>query len=217
MLNYNEILSKKFIVYEGAPYEVLDAHIFRMQQRKPVNQTKLKNLFTGKVTEITFHQADKVEEADIHTREIKYLYTTKGQFWFCEANNPAKRFSFDEVIVGVGGRFLRPNSMVDALTWKDGSEDEEEATPHETKFSSGVARSAKGGFRGKLIGIRLPIKVELKVTEAPPAIKGDTAKGGSKVIILETGATINAPMFIGEGDVVRINTETGEYVERANT
>jgi len=89
---------------------------------------------------------------------------------------------------------LKPNSLVDALTWKEGMEDEGE---------------------GKLIGIRLPIKVELKVIEAPPAIKGDTAKGGNKVITLETGATINAPMFIGEGDVVRINTETGEYVERA--
>ena len=193
MLSYNEILSKKFIVYEGQPFEVLDAHIFRMQQRKPVNQTKLKNLFTGKVTEVTFHQADKVDEADISTREIKHLYTNKGQFWFSEANDPSKRFSFTEDVVGEGGRFLKPNSLIDALTWHEpGSEGE-----------------------GKLIGIRLPIKVELKVTEAPPAIKGDTAKGGNKVITLETGATISAPMFVGEGDVVRVNTETGEYVERA--
>jgi elongation factor P len=189
------MLPKKVIVMDGAPYEVLDAHIFRMQQRKPVNQTKLRNLFTGKVTEITFHQADKVSEAEINTREIKYLYTNKGQFWFCEVKDPSKRFSFEEEIVGSGGRFLKPNSLVDALTWKEGIEDEGE---------------------GKLIGIRLPIKVELKVTEAPPAIKGDTAKGGNKVITLETGATLNAPMFISEGDIVRINTVTGEYVERAN-
>lgn len=194
MLNYNEILSKKFIVYEGAPFEVLDAHIFRMQQRKPVNQTKLKNLFTGKVTEVTFHQADKVDEADINSREIKYLYNAKGQFWFCEANDPSKRFSFASGIVGAGGRFLKPNSLVDALTWKEGIENE---------------------GNGKLIGIRLPIKVELKVTEAPPAVKGDTAKGGGKTITLETGTTVTAPMFVSEGDVVRINTETGEYVERA--
>ncbi len=186
MLDYNEILSKKFIVYEGAPYEVLDAHIFRMQQRKPVNQTKLKNLFTGKVTEVTFHQADKVDEADLNSREIKYLYTNKGQFWFCEANDPAKRFALPEAVVGTGGRFLKQNSLVSALTWNE-----------------------------KLIALRLPIKVDLTVTEAPPAVKGDTAKGGDKVITLETGATLSAPMFIKEGDVVRINTETGEYVERA--
>ena len=193
MLNYNEILSKRFIVYEGAPYEVLDAHIFRMQQRKPVNQTKLKNLFTGKVTEITFHQADKVPEAEINTREIKYLYTNKSQFWFCEVNDPSKRFALSEEVVGIGGRFLKTNSLIDVLMWLPPGEEGE----------------------GKMIGVRLPIKVELKVTDAPPAIKGDTAKGGTKVITLETGATINAPMFICDGDVVRVNTETGEYAERA--
>lgn len=186
MLAYNEILSKKHIVYEGAPYEVLDAHIFRMQQRKPVNQTKLKNLFTGKVTEVTFHQADKVNEAEMSSREIKYLYTNKGQFWFCEATDPSTRFQLADEVVGSGGRFLKPNSLIGALSWNE-----------------------------KLIGLKLPIKVDLKVIEAPPAVKGDTAKGGGKVITLETGATLNAPMFIGEGDIVRINTETGEYVERA--
>ena len=187
MLTYNEILSKKYIVYEGQPFEVLDARIFRMQQRKPVNQTKLKNLFTGKVTEVTFHQADKVDEADINSREIKYLYTNRGEYWFCEVADPSKRFAPKEDVVGAGGRFLKPNSLIEVLTWND-----------------------------RMIGLKLPIKVELKVTEAPPAIKGDTAKGGTKVITLETGATVNAPMFISEGDVVRINTDTGEYVERAN-
>ena len=195
MLNYNEILSKKFIVYEGAPYEVLDAHIFRMQQRKPVNQTKLKNLFTGKVTEVTFHQADKVDEAEIDTREIKYLFTNRGEQWFCEADNPAKRFALSEEVVGKGGKFLKQNSLVQVLTWKD--PDHEDMEP-------------------KMIGLRLPIKVDLKVTEAPPAVKGDTAKGGGKTVTLETGATITAPLFISEGEIVRVNTETGDYVERAN-
>ena len=69
-------------------------------------------------------------------------------------------------------------------------------------------------FNGKLIRVKLPIKVELKVTEAPPDIRGNTAQGGSKVVELETGASINVPMFVKQGDVIRINTETGEYVER---
>ena len=69
-------------------------------------------------------------------------------------------------------------------------------------------------FNEKIIGLKLPVKVELKVTEAHPAVKGDTAKGGNKIITLETGATLNVPMFINEGDVLRINTETGEYTER---
>ncbi|MDO8648152.1 MAG: elongation factor P [Candidatus Peregrinibacteria bacterium] len=186
MLEYNEITSKRFIVYEGAPFEVLDARIFRMQQRKPVNQTKLRNLITGKVTEVTFHQADKVDEAEIDKREIKYLYNNRGQWWFCEASDPSKRFMLPSEVVGDGGRFLKANSLVEVLSWD-----------------------------GKLITLKLPIKVDLKVTEAPPAVRGDTSKGGSKQIVLETGATINAPLFINEGEIVRINTETGDYVERA--
>ncbi len=186
MLNYNEVTSKKMIVYEGAPYEVLDAHIFRMQQRKPVNQTKLKNLITGKVTEITFHQQDKLEEADLQKREVKYLYNSRGEWWFCEANDPAKRFKIESAMFGEGGKFLKPNSLVELLV-----------------------------FNEQTIGVKLPIKVDLKVVEAPPAVKGDTAKGGSKQVKLETGAMVNAPLFINEGEVIRINTESGEYVERA--
>ena len=188
MLEYNEILGKKFIVYEGQPYEVLNAHIFRMQQRKPVNQVKMRNLMTGKINEVTFHQADKVEEAEIDSREIKYLYNNRGQFWFCEAADQSKRFALEESVVGDGGKFIKQNSIVVVLSWN-----------------------------GKLVTLKLPIKVDLKVTEAPPAVRGDTSKGGTKQIVLETGAVINAPLFIAEGETVRINTTTGEYVERANT
>ncbi len=186
MLAYNEVLQRKFIIYEGQPYEVLDAHIFRMQQRKPVNQTKLKNLITGKVTEVTFHQQDKLEEADLTTKEVKYLYTNKGEFWFCDVKDPSKRFKLEAALLGDGMKFIKTNSMLDALV-----------------------------FEEQIIGIKLPIKVELKVTEAPPAVKGDTAKGGNKQATLETGAVLNVPLFVTEGDTLIINTETGEYVERA--
>lgn len=185
MLAYNEVTSKKYIVLENEPWEVLDAHIFRMQQRKPVNQTKLRNLITGKVAEHTFQPQDKVDEAEIDTRELKYLYNNRGQFWFAEAKDPAKRFSMTEESVGPQGKFLKPNSIVQIMT-----------------------------FNERFVGLNLPIKVELKVTEAPPAIRGDTAKGGMKQITLETGAVINAPIFIKEGEIIRVNTETGEYVER---
>ena len=187
MLAYNEILSKKYIILDGAPYEVLDAHIFRMQQRKPVNQTKLKNLITGKVTEYTFHQQDKMEEADLVKKEVKYLYTNKGEYWFAEPSDPSKRFKLDAGMIGEAGRFLKANSIVETVV-----------------------------FNEQTIGVRLPIKVELKVTEAPPAVKGDTSKGGTKQVTLENGAVINAPLFITEGEVIRINTETGDYVERVS-
>lgn len=185
MLEYNEITVRKYIIYENEPYEVLDSHVFRKQQRKPVNATKLRNLITGGIKEISFHQSEKVEEAEIDKKEIKYLYTNRGEYWFCEANDPSKRFKLEEAILGSRIKFLKPNTIVNALM-----------------------------FGEKMIGVDMPIKVDLKVVEAPPAVKGDTAKGGNKQVKLETGAYINAPIFINEGEVIRINTETGEYVER---
>jgi len=185
MLNYNEVVQKKFIILDGAPYEVLTSHVFRKQQRKPVNQTKLKNLITGKVTEYSFHQAETIEEAEIDERAIKFLYQNRGEFWFCEANDPSVRFSLPEDVIGDAGRFLKANTMVEARI-----------------------------FDEKIIGVKLPIKMDLMVKEAPPSTKGNTAQGGNKQVMLETGASLNVPLFINEGDVIRINTETGEYVER---
>lgn len=185
LLEYNEIRPKKYIVFEGEPYEVLDSHVFRKQQRKPVNATKLRNLITGRVTEHSFHQSDKVEEAEIQSRKVKYLYTNRGEFWFCEENDPSKRFQLDAEHVGESIKFVKANSLIEVMN-----------------------------FGETVLGVRLPIKVELKVKEAAPAVKGNTVQGGVKQVVLETGTTINTPMFINEGDIIRINTETGEYVER---
>src|SRR3989304_7161545 len=94
VLSYNEILPKCIINYNNEPYEVLSAHIFRMQQRKPVNQTKLRQLVGGKVVEISFHQNETVTEADVSTMQAQYLYTNKGESWFAEAGDPRKHFCF---------------------------------------------------------------------------------------------------------------------------
>lgn len=185
MLEYNEIKEGKVIIMDGEPWEVLSSHVFRKQQRKPVNATKLKNMISGRVTEQSFHVSEKAEEAEIEAKDIKYIYTNKGEKWFCEANDPSKRFSLSEAQVGPGGRFLKQNSTVQAIVYDE-----------------------------KIIGVKLPIKVELKVTEAHPAVKGNTAQGGTKAVKLETGAEIQVPMFVKEGDVLRINTETGQYTER---
>ncbi len=187
LLEYNEVTEKKFIVLEGAPYEVITSHVFRKQQRKPVNATKLKNLMTGKVTEYSFHQSEKIEEAEIEEKEVKFLYTNRGEWWFADPENPADRFKVPEEVVGPAGKFLKANTIVGQYSFKE-----------------------------QPMGFRMPITVDLKVTDAPPAVKGDTVTGGSKTITLETGATINAPLFVNEGDVIRVNTETGEYRERVN-
>lgn len=189
MLEYNEITPKKYIVIDEEPYEVLSSHVFRKQMRKPVNQTKLKSLLSGKVVERSFGQSEKADEADIDTRNIKYLYENRGEYWFCEENDPSKRYTLPSAVLGESAKFMKQNSLVEALIFHL---DDTERT----------------------IGVKLPIKVDLTVKEAPPNVKGNTAQGGNKQITLETGAVVNVPMFINEGDVVRVNTETGEYAER---
>lgn len=187
MLEYNEITLRKYIIFENEPYEVLASHVFRKQQRKPVNATKLRSLINGRIVEHSFHVSDKVEEADIEVKKVKYMYANKGEFWFCDESNPANRYKLEEIVLGVAIKFIKTNSIVDALVFQD-----------------------------KIFGVKLPIKVELKVTEAAHAVKGDTAKGGNKSVTLETGAAITVPMFVKEGDIVRVNTETGEYSERVS-
>ncbi|MFA6551912.1 MAG: elongation factor P [Candidatus Paceibacterota bacterium] len=187
MLEYNEVTLRKYVVFEGEPYEVLASHVFRKQQRKPVNAVKMRNMITGRIVEHSYHVSDKAEEAELGRREIKYLYTNKGEFWFCEISDPSKRFQLNAEMIGDGVKFLKTNSVVDALIFDD-----------------------------RIIGVKLPIKVELKVTEAADAVKGNTVQGGTKSIKLETGAEIQAPMFIKQGEIIRVNTETGEYVERVN-
>jgi elongation factor P len=187
ILSYNEILSKSIITYNGEPYEVLSSHIFRMQQRKPVNQTKLRHLVSGKVTEISFHQNESVEEADVGRMFAQYLYTSRGESWFAEEGNAKNRFKFDENAVHDQIQWLAPNSTVEVLTIDDNP-----------------------------MTIKIPVKVDLKVTEAPPSTKGNTATGGNKLVTLSTDAKVDVPLFINEGDVVRINTDTGEYVERVD-
>ena len=185
VLSYNEILKGSVINYNNEPYEVLSAHIFRMQQRKPVNQTKLRQLVGGKVVEISFHQNETVTEADIGKMQANYLYTNRGESWFAEEGNEKNRFSFPEEAVHDKVQWLIPNTSVEVLTYED-----------------------------KPMTIKIPVKVELEVKDAPPAVKGNTVSGGTKLIELATGAKVDVPLFINTGDIVRINTDTGFYTER---
>ena len=191
MLSYNEVKERKYIIIDEQPYEVLSSHVFRKQQRKPVNQVKLRNLLNGSVKNETFHVSDAIEEAEIDKRKIKFMYKKDNrqsgvaEYWFCEIDNPAERFFLVDSLLGDQVKFMKPNSDVDAML-----------------------------FDEKVIGVKIPIKVDLKVVDAPPAVKGNTSGNVTKRITLETGAIINAPIFIKEGEIVRINTETGEYAEK---
>jgi len=199
MLEYNEIRERKYINLDDTVYEVISSHTFRKQQRKPVNQTKLKNLVTGGVTERSFGHTDKVPEADVSRQKYLYLFKKPGrqndsdEFWFCNPKDRSKRFMIAASVIGPEKQYMKENTEVDAMVWTNPKGEE------------------------VIIGIKLPIKVELKVTDAPPAVKGNTISNSNKQITLETGVTLNAPMFIEPGETIRVNTETGEYVERVSS
>ncbi|MFA6495219.1 MAG: elongation factor P [Candidatus Paceibacterota bacterium] len=185
MLSYNEVRTGMVIEWDGGLYEVLEANFLRMQQRKPVMKVKMRDVLAGKVKETSFQPSDQMEEAEITRMPSRFLYESKGQYWFDEVKNPKNRFFLTADALSGKGRFLKANMEVIAMMWGE-----------------------------KLITIQLPIKMEFRVTSSPPAIKGDTASGGGKQVELETGAKVMVPFFVGEGDMVRVNTETGDYVER---
>jgi elongation factor P len=184
-IEYNQVTAKKTVVMDGDPYLVLSSSIAKKDRQKASNNVRIKNLRTGQVIEKTLHQSDVFEEAEVSKREVKYLYANKGEYWFCEPDNPRERFNLSEEVVGHLEHFVRPNSIVDAVVFAD-----------------------------EILSITTPIKVELKVKEAPDAVKGNTSSGATKEVILETGFTLQAPQFIATGDIIAVNTETGEYSAR---
>lgn len=188
MLSYNDVKPGVAVLVDGEPYICTWNNIMKKQQRRPVNQTKLRHLIKGNSIEYSFQQSDKLEEAEIEKKPAVFVFhdERKGEWVFHEAANKSARFSVTDEEVGDAGHFLKANMEVETLAFND-----------------------------KIFRIKLPIKVELKVTDAPPDVRGNTAQGGNKVVTLETGSTLTVPMFVKMGDVLRVNTETGEYVERA--
>ena len=185
MLSINDLQNGINIAYEGTPYQVLEVLHLHIGRGGSSIQTKLKNLKTGGVLNRNFKPSDTFEEADILKQKVKYLYNHREEFWFCEESNQANRFKISRAQLGGATNFLKPNTVIEALK-----------------------------FNGEILNITLPIKMDFKVTEAPPATRGNTAQGGTKTVTIETGAQIVVPLFINESDVIRVNTQTGEYVER---
>ena len=185
MLSITEIKSGKNILWEGAPYVVMYAEHSKTGRAGAVLRTKLKNLLTGNVLEKTFNGSDKVDEADMSKTKAQYLYPEHDGFVFMDTNS-YDQFSLSKDVIGEANLFLLEGTEVTVLNFND--------TP---------------------VNIELPIKVTLTVVEAPPGIKGDTAGTGGKVVVMETGLKVSAPLFINEGDKLIINTEKGEYVSRA--
>ncbi len=184
MLNFNEIKLGSIVKMNNDPYIVVVAQHLKMGRGGAVLKTKLKNLITGSVLEHTFKGSDKAEEADIERTKADFLYNEENQYHFMDQES-FEQFSIDKDSIGGQVKFLKDGITVDILN-----------------------------FESNPVSIKLPVKIELKVVSAPPGIKGDTASGATKQVEIETGAMISAPLFINTDDVIRVNTETGEYVER---
>ena len=185
MLTHTDLKKGVQFFYEGQPWEVLEYQLSKMARRGSVVQTKIKNLVDSRVQERNFQQGDVFKEIELQKKDIKFIYQSKGQYFFCETSDPSKRFSFTEAQIGTQAKYLSPNEIITGIV-----------------------------FEEKIINFQLPIKVQLKIKESAPGVKGDSAQGGTKSAILESGAEIQVPLFIKEGDTIEINTETGTYARR---
>lgn len=185
MLSLNEIKLGKLLKIAGEPYIVIKADHHKMGRGGAVLKTKLKNLINGNVLEKTFQGNDKAQEAETEKKKASFLYKDENEVFFMDQEN-FEQFSLSQDQLGDKIKFLKEELLVDVLY-----------------------------FDAKPVAVDLPVKIEFKVTSAPPGVKGNSAGNVTKTIEIETGAEINAPMFINEGDIIRINTDTGEYVERA--
>jgi len=181
----NSIRQGMVLLYNDAPYVVVWADFMRTAQRKPVKRTKLSNLLNGKVIEQTFKPGDKVAEADVERTAADYLYHDGENYYFMDKKT-MDQFFFKSEQIGEQKYFLLEGASVDILY-----------------------------FNGQPVSVMLPKKVSLEVVDAPEAVKGDTQNGGVKRVKLESGYEVAVPLFIKNGEKVIINTETGDYVERA--
>ena len=185
-LTINDLKNGILVIIEGAPHAVLSVKHLHMGRGGASVQTKMRNLLNGKIFERNYKTADEFESAEVEKIKAQFLYESRGVYWFHEVGNPKSRFSFSKEDLGEETtQFLKPNLDVVAIK-----------------------------FGEKFVNVELPIKVDYEVIEAPPSVKGNTAQGGSKVVVVEGGAKISTPLFIETGDVIRVNTQIGEYVER---
>ncbi len=172
------------IEFEGKPYVIVDFQHVKPGKGGAFVRTKIKNLSTGQVLDKTFRAGEKVDRPDLEERAMQYLYQEGANY--CMMDNE----TFDQV-------FLSKEQMGEAIEYL------KENTNVKVLF-----------FNEKPIALELPNFVELKIEKTEPGVRGDTASGGTKPATLETGATVQVPLFIGEGEVIRVDTRTGAYIER---
>ena len=185
MLSHVELKKGTYFVYEQVPCLVVEHSLMFKGRGSSVMQVKIRNLKTGNVLSRTLHAGEEFEEADLEKLQVKFIYENQKKYVFAEAGNPSKRFTLTKEQVGFQVQFLVPNTLMEGVR-----------------------------FEGEILTVALPIKMSLRVKDAPPGIKGDRALGGTKTVTLESGAEIQVPLFVQTGDVIEVNTENGEYARR---
>ncbi len=188
MIKHNEIKKGKLVVIKNDPYEIVKCSHVVKGRGKSVVQAQLKNMKTGGILQKTFHPGESIEEAEIERANNVFAYRKKDEYVFHEEGNPSKRFSLSKEQVKEKADYLKEKADTTTLL-----------------------------FKGEVIEILLPVKMSFEVIEAPPGVKGNRAEGGTKVAVIETGKNIDVPLFINQGDIIEINTETGEYTKRVSS
>jgi elongation factor P len=180
-----EIKNGQVLIYKDEPCHVLEANFLRMQAAKPVMQTKMRGLKSGNTYRNNFKESDAPEIAELDRKSANFLYQDGTNYHFMD-NESYDQLSLDKESLGDKTNYLTENLKVDLMYWNE-----------------------------SLVSVDIPIKVDLKVIEAEPGVRGDTAQGSvNKPATLETGFTLQVPIFVKEGDTIRVNTEKGEYAER---
>ena len=176
------------MLLEGDPCTMLDSEFVKPGKGQAFTRVKLRNLKTGRVWERTYRSGEALDAADVRETEMEYLYTD-GEFWhFMRTDGSYEQVAAPGAAVGEGARWLRDQDVCVVTLWD-----------------------------GQPIAVVPPNFVELAVTETDPGMRGDTAQGGTKPATVATGAVIKVPLFVEIGDVLKVDTRTGEYVNRVKT
>ncbi|MBR2783271.1 MAG: elongation factor P [Firmicutes bacterium] len=184
MINVNDFKTGVSVEIDGDPYVVIEFQHVKPGKGSAFVRSKLRNLRTGSTVETTFNAGVKLPKAHLDHREMQYLYND-GEFYVVMDVENYDQINITKEQMGDSTKYLKEEMILSVLSYK-----------------------------GKILGVQLPSNVELVVVETEPGIKGDTASGGNKPATLETGAVVRVPFFINEGDRIRVNTETNEYIER---
>lgn len=185
MISVNDFRTGLTIEVDNAIWQVIDFQHVKPGKGAAFVRSKLRNLRTGAIQEKTFRAGEKVEKAHIETRNMQYLYSSGNTHTFMD-NNTFEQMELPTARIEHELNFLKENMNVKIMM-----------------------------YEGETLGVELPNTVELTVTETEPGLKGDTQSGGSKSATLETGYTLHVPLFINEGDVLVVDTRSGEYISRA--